>query len=163
LSEKPTAELGLFDSAFGYGQLPSLTGFLLRKASVLDFGNFGEAVGDRTITPLRYSVLEVVGANPGLQQVQLAAILGLTKPAATLAIDFWQSRNCIARRQDRKDRRSHGVYLTPAGEDTLAELQKLVARHDRGLTASLSASELGQLHSLLQRIVASQAEEVAAV
>jgi hypothetical protein len=53
LSEKPAAELELFDSTFGYGQLPSLTGFLLRKASVLDFGKFGEAVGDRTITPLR--------------------------------------------------------------------------------------------------------------
>ncbi len=160
MSKKPAAELGLFDSAFDYGQLPSLTGFLLRKASVLDFSSFGDAVGDKTITPLRYSVLEVVGANPGLQQVQLAAILGLTKPAATLAVDFWQSRDCIARRQDRKDRRSHGVYLTGTGERTLAELQDLVGRHDRHLTASLSPEELQHLHALLQRIVASQAREV---
>lgn len=161
MSRKRAAKFGLFDSAFDYGQLPSLTGFLFRKASLLDFSRFEDAVGDKAITPLRYSVLEVVGANAGLQQVQLAAILGLSKPAATLAIDFWQSRDCITRRQDRKDRRSHGVYLTETGERTLAELQDVVSRHDRQLTVSLSPGELQDLHKLLQKIMAPHASEVA--
>ena len=43
----------MFDPSLDYGLLPTLTGFALRRASLLDFGGFGEALGDRAITPLR--------------------------------------------------------------------------------------------------------------
>ncbi len=145
-------KLSLFDPTLDYGLLPSLTGFALRRASILDFSGFGDAVGDRAVTPLRYSLLEVVGANPGLQQVQLAEILGLSKPAATITIDFWQSRDCLARRKDTRDRRSHGIYLTSVGEEKLRELQALILEHDAALTRSLSPEELVQLNSLLRRL-----------
>jgi DNA-binding MarR family transcriptional regulator len=154
LAEPRRKTLKMFDPALEYGLLPSLTGFALRRASLLDFGRFAEAVGDRAITPLRYSLLEVVGANPGLRQVQLAEILGLAKPAASLAIDFWQARKCITRRSDSRDRRSYGIYLTQPGEEKLAELQALVARHDADLTKSLSGKELQELRALLERISA---------
>lgn len=144
--------LKMFDPSLEYGPLPTLTGFALRRASLLDFSRFADAVGDRAITPLRYSLLEVVGANPGLRQVQLAEILGLAKPAASLAIDFWQSRKCISRRKDSTDRRSHGIYLTKLGEEKLVELRNLVARHDAALTKALSATELQELRALLDRI-----------
>ena len=142
----------MFDPSLDYGLLPSLTGFALRRASLLDFGGFGDALGDRSITPLRYSLIEVVGANPGLQQVQLAEILGLAKPAATLAIDFWESRKCVERRKDERDRRSYGIFLTPTGKRTLANLQRLVAEHDKKLTSCLSDAELESLHSCLKKI-----------
>jgi len=142
----------MFDPSLEYGPLPSLTGFALRRASLLDFSLFADAVGDRAVTPLRYSLLEVVGANPGLRQVQLAEILGLAKPAASLAIDFWESRKCISRRKESTDRRSHGIYLTKLGEEKLIDLRHLVARHDAALTKSLSDEELQELRTLLNRI-----------
>lgn len=142
----------MFDPSLDYGLLPSLTGFALRRASLLDFGSFGEAVGDKAITPLRYSVLEVVGANPGLPQVQLAEILGLSKPAATIAIDFWEARKCLARRKDTQDRRQYGISLTAVGRETLAELQRLVRAHDTELTSNLTDKELEDLRSTLRKI-----------
>ena len=145
--------LTVFDGSFEYGQLPKLIGFHLRRASLLDFSTFSNETGHRSITPLRYSVLEVVGANPGLQQVQLAAILGLTKPAATLAIDFWEERDSLSRRRTPADGRARGVYLTEHGEKVLAELRQKVARHDNALTASLSNEELETLHIALRKII----------
>ncbi|HEX7710723.1 MAG TPA: MarR family transcriptional regulator [Sphingomonadaceae bacterium] len=142
----------MFDPSLDYGLLPTLTGFALRRASLLDFGGFGEALGDRAITPLRYSMLEVIGANPGLRQVQLADILGLAKPAATIAIDFWQARECVTRNKDERDRRSYGVYLTETGEETLSDLQRRVVAHDTRLTQCLSAPELDNLRRYLKRI-----------
>lgn len=142
----------MFDPSLDYGLLPSLTGFALRRASLFDFSRFGEAVGDKAITPLRYSMLEVVGANPGLPQVQLAEILGLSKPAATLGIDFWEARGCIIRRKTVGDRRSYGIYLTASGEKTLGELQRLVLAHDRKLTNALSDAELAILRGYLKKI-----------
>jgi DNA-binding MarR family transcriptional regulator len=142
----------MFDPSLDYGLLPSLTGFALRRASLLDFSGFGDAMGDKAITPLRYSMLEVVGANPGLQQVQLADILGLSKPAATIAIDFWQSRKCINRRKDSQDRRSYGIFLTESGEETLADLRSRVIVHDQKLTVSLTQEELANLRAYLRKI-----------
>ena len=142
----------MFDPTLDYGLLPRLTGFALRRASLLDFASFGEALGDRSITPLRYSMLEMIGANPGLQQVQLADILGLAKPAATIAIDFWQARECVTRNKDARDRRSYGVYLTETGKKTLANLQRNVLEHDRNLTSCLSETELGELRNSLSKI-----------
>jgi DNA-binding MarR family transcriptional regulator len=142
----------MFDPSLDYGLLPTLTGFALRRASLLDFGGFGDALGDRSITPLRYSMLEMIGANPGLQQVQLADILGLAKPATTIAIDFWQARGCVTRRKDTRDRRSYGVYLTETGQETLSELRLRVLEHDGRLTNRLTAAELENLRSYLKRI-----------
>jgi DNA-binding MarR family transcriptional regulator len=142
----------MFDPSLDYGFLPSLTGFALRRASLLDFGRFGDALGDRSITPLRYSLLEVVGANPGLQQVQVAEILGLAKPAATLAIDFWESRDCVERRKAERDRRSYGIFLTETGKQTLAKLQRRVFEHDRKLTSCLTENELENLRESLRKI-----------
>lgn len=153
MARKSGSEITVFDRAFDYGQLPSLVGFHLRRASLVDFSTFSEEIGDRSITPLRYSVLEVVGANPGLQQVQLAAVLGLSKPAATLAIDFWEARTCLTRRKLPEDGRARGVHLTPKGEDALGDLRQQVARHDERLTSSLSESELRTLHTALRKII----------
>ncbi|MBO9695035.1 MAG: MarR family transcriptional regulator [Sphingopyxis sp.] len=153
MTDKQSKGIRMFDPAFDYGQLPSLTGFLFRKASLRTFAIFGDAVGDRAITPLRYSLLEVVGANPGLQQVQLAGILGLSKPAATLAIDFWQTRDCLSRRPDARDRRSRGIYLTEAGQARLDDLRIIIARQDAQLTEMLSEDELALLKSLMQRVI----------
>ena len=152
LAEPRRKSLRMFDPALDYGLLPSLTGFALRRASLLDFSKFAEAVGDRAITPLRYSFLELVGVNPGLPQVQLAEILGLSKPAASLAIDFWQARKCISRRRDTTDRRTRGIYLTQLGEEKLDELRSAVARHDKSLTSALSNEELVTLRGLLERV-----------
>ena len=153
LATQSDTKLALFDRTFDYGQLPRLLGFHLRRASIVDFSTFSDEIGDRSITPLRYSALEVVGANPGLRQTQLAAILGLSKPAATLAVDFWEARNCLIRRRIPEDGRARDIHLTPDGEMTLDELRKQVARHDQALTASLSEPELRALHSALRKII----------
>lgn len=153
MPKKDDANLKLFDRSLDYGQLPSLTGFHLRRASLTDFSTFSYEIGDRSITPLRYSVLEVVGANPGLLLGQLAAILGLSKPAATVAIDFWEARGCLDRRRTPADGRARGVHLTRSGEQELAALRQQVARHDEALTASLSESELRTLHTALRKII----------
>ncbi len=151
--QSDTGGIALFDRKFDYGQLPHLIGFHLRRASLVDFSTFSEEIGDRSITPLRYSMLEVIGANPGLRHVQLAAVLGLSKPAATLAIDFWEVRNCLTRRRMPEDGRARGVHLTREGETVLAELQQQVARHDEALTESLSAFELQTLRVALRKII----------
>ena len=139
-------------AAIDYGNLAHRTGFSLKLAWILGYALLTRAFGDSGITPQRFSMLELIGCNPGLQQIHLGNALGLSRSAATLTIDFWEDRGCIERRADRKDRRSFEIYLTPAGELELARLRELVLESDLALTAGLTADETAELRRLLAKI-----------
>ena len=135
-----------------YGILSDLTGFSLKLAWVLGHAWLSRELEDPAITPHRFSALEVISRNPGLQQSQLATALALTRPATTLAVDFWEERGCVERRKIPGDRRLSGVYTTPHGEQELERLRALVRGADVALTASLSEQEIAALRKLLRKI-----------
>jgi DNA-binding MarR family transcriptional regulator len=97
-------------------------------------------------------MLELIGRNPGLQQIQLGKALGLSRSAATLAIDFWEERGCVERRIEPTDRRSFGVFATAEGTAELSRLRALVGQADDALTEGLAECEIIQLRRLLAKI-----------
>ena len=135
-----------------YGLLTGLTGFSVKLVWVLGYEVLMREFGETGITPHRFSMLEVIGRNPGLQQTQLASALALSRPATTLAIDFWEERGCVARRRAAGDRRSFGIFATPRGEQELERLRRIVREADVALTASLSDAEARELRRLLGKI-----------
>jgi DNA-binding MarR family transcriptional regulator len=142
----------LAESGIDYGLLTDLTGFSVKLVWILSRSLLAREFEVSDITPYRFSILEVIGRNPGLQQTQLAAALALTRPATTLAVDFWEKRGCVERRKIAGDRRSFGVYPTPHGERELARLRKSVRKADAALTAGLSEAETRDLQRLLRKI-----------
>jgi DNA-binding MarR family transcriptional regulator len=142
----------LVGSAVDYGLLADLTGFSLKLAWVLGHELLSREFGNAAITPHRFSALEVISRNPGLQQTQLASALALTRPATTLAVDFWEERGCVERRKIEGDRRSSGVYTTPHGEKELKQLRAQVRKADAALTSDLTQEEIDTLRKLLRTI-----------
>jgi DNA-binding MarR family transcriptional regulator len=140
------------EGQLNYGLLQQLTGFSIKLAWILGYSLLQRAFGDSGVTPLRVSMLELVGTNPGAQQTQLATALGLSRPAATLAIDFWEARDCVERRPDPSDRRSFGIYLTETGEEELARLRVQIKQADDALLADLAPAEIAELRRLLAKI-----------
>lgn len=134
-----------------YGLLTDLTGFSLKLAWVLGHSLLSREL-DPGVTPHRFSTLEVISRNPGMQQTQLAAALALTRPATTLAVDFWEERGCVERRKVAGDRRLSGVYITPHGERELDRLRQRVRKADVALVADLSDAEVETLRGLLRKI-----------
>jgi DNA-binding MarR family transcriptional regulator len=139
------------ESQVDYGLLTELTGFSLKLSWVLGHSFLSREL-DPGVTPHRFSTLEVVSRNPGMQQTQLAAALALTRPATTLAVDFWEERGCVERRKVVGDRRLSGVYTTPHGEKELERLRMLVQNADVALTADLTTQEIEVLRKLLRKI-----------
>lgn len=142
----------LVETEIDFGLLTDLTGFSVKLVWILGHGLLAREFGESGITPHRFSILEVIGRNPGLQQTQLAAALALTRPATTIAVDFWEERGCVERRKIAGDRRAFGVYLTRHGEQELARLRKLVRKADAALTTDLSPAETNELRRLLEKI-----------
>lgn len=135
-----------------YGILPGLTGFSVKLVWILGHALLMRGLGGSGITPHRFSMLEIIGRNPGLQQTQLARALALSRPATTLAIDFWENRGCAERRRLPGDRRSFGIFLTSKGEHDLHDLRSIMHEADAALTAELTSDEVDELRRLLRKI-----------
>lgn len=135
-----------------FGRLSQLSGFCLKLAMIQADGLFAREMGSPGITPQRYSMLEVIGQNPGLQQVQLATALGVSGPATTLTLNFWEDRQCIERRKRKEDRRSFDIHATERGLQELDRLHAIIRQADIELTSRLTEAETIELRRLLKKI-----------
>lgn len=134
------------------GGLPQLVGYQMRLAQVAIFRDFNAALGEYDITPGLYGVLEVIAANPGLKQTQLARAVQLDRSSVVSVIDKLERRALVSRRVAAGDRRSNALELTADGLALLRRLRPRVRAHEERLAARLSASERATLMELLARV-----------
>jgi len=104
------------------------------------------------VRPGQFSVLTVIGANPGLKQIAISEALDIRRANLVGMINGLERRGWIERRAVRGDRRAQGLYLTPRGRATLSRLRSMAARHERTATRLLTAAEKRQLLRLLARV-----------
>jgi DNA-binding MarR family transcriptional regulator len=100
------------------------------------------------------TVLALIAANPGSSQSALAARAGLNKSALVGIVDELERRHLIERGRAAGDRRRYQVEVTPAGEETIANLFTAVDREERAIREALGAADLRQLLDLLDRAIA---------
>ena len=101
-------------------------------------------------------MLSHLAAAEGQSQQALSNALGIHR-SAVVAATIIEQRGLAERRRDPVDRRAYTLYLTPAGRDVLADLERIVDEHDvELLPTALNASQRSQLISLLQRVAESQ-------
>ena len=98
-----------------------------------------------------FSALALIAANPGCSQNQLAQGLGMDKSAVVAIIDELETRGLASRVRQPLDRRRHALKLTAKGKALMQRM--LVPAQYAGIPIreGLSAQELNQLMSLLDR------------
>ena len=95
--------------------LTSVVGYTLRRAQMAVFEDFIQRFSVLDLKPAQYSVLLVIGDNPGRKQSEIAAALGIQRPNFVAMLDELERRGLAERTRSATDRRSHAVVLTPAG------------------------------------------------
>lgn len=130
--------------------LLGLVGFHLRFAQNAVVDHFLEHVDDGSVTPIQFSTLVLVRANPGLSQTTLSRAVGIERSSTVTIIDGLEKRGLVERR--RPDRRSHALHLTAAGERLLTKLEPQVRAHDAAIATSLSDKEKRLLVDMLDRL-----------
>src|SRR4051812_16649795 len=103
-----------------YDVVDDLLGYSLRRAQVAMFAAFHAATRGLDITPPRFTALVIIGANPGLSQSVLGAVLGIARSGAMTLTDWFEERGLVERRRRPGDARAWGLYLTPRGEGLVA-------------------------------------------
>jgi len=135
------------------GELSELLGYSLKRAQLKLFEDFLRCVAPLQLTPAQFSVLLLIDKNPGRNQTEIAATLGILRPNFVAMLDGLESRDLCARIRSTNDRRSHMLILTDKGRAVLARAKKLVAlKHEARLNELLGPANRAALLAMLTTI-----------
>jgi DNA-binding MarR family transcriptional regulator len=123
------------------GHLPTLIGYLLRRAQLAAFQDFARAHAEFGIRPAQYAALTIIERNPGLKQKDVSEALGIKRANFVAMCDELESLGLAERKQVPTDRRSYALYLTRKGKALLKKLHPAILERERRLVAQIGGEE----------------------
>ncbi len=145
--ESPTAVAPGAGPGAILGPLTNHVGYALRRAQLAVFADFITMLNQVDLRPGQFSVLTLIGENPGIVQRQVCETLDI-KPANFVPLFAELERRRLTKREA-IDGRSKGLYLTAKGRALTARAQELVTRHQERIEAKIGAAECRHLIGLL--------------
>jgi DNA-binding MarR family transcriptional regulator len=135
------------------GPLPTLAGYMLRRAQLAVFQDFWRAFGEFDIRPAQYAVLIVIERNPGLRQSQISTALNIKRANLVALLDSLESRGLAKRVPVANDRRSYALHLTENGEALMRKLAEVSAGHEARVQAAVGEDGRKELLRLLHGVI----------
>lgn len=136
--------------------LQSNPGFLFRRLQQESVSLFLERLRPFDITPLQYTILRVIEAQPGIDQVSVASQTVLDTSTVKDIIARLGLKGLVERRTDPHDRRSRAAFLTPAGAKLLVTIEPYVRGARKELLAPLSERQRAALLNGIRILLAAR-------
>ena len=130
-------------------------GYVVRRTQLAIFKDFIKTLAPVDIRPAQYSVLIVIGRNPGLTQAELGRALAIKRANLVGMLNELERRKLARRVASPSDRRSHALHLTANGRQMLERFHALALEHEKRATRALDAAEKRLLLELLARVARS--------
>lgn len=115
---------------------------------------FEQALGTAGGSFATWLVLLELRTNPGANQRELAAGIGIEPATLTHHLNAMERDGLLTRRRDPANRRVHLVELTKRGEATFQRLAVAAGRFDEQLRGGIGGDELAALRSTLAQLCA---------
>jgi DNA-binding MarR family transcriptional regulator len=144
-----TARAGDGNGEIGLDALLGHAGYAVRRFQIWIFQDFIRTLATVDIKPTQYSVLTVIGANPGLSQMAVAQRLGIERARLVHLLDSLEHRKLVKRVRSKTDRRSHALHLTAQGQASLRQFKLLAAEHERHVAEKIGKENREQLLRIL--------------
>ena len=124
-------------------------GFLIRRLHQIHVALFFTECEAFDVTPVQYSILTAVEANPGLDQARLGETVGVDRATLANVVSRLETRGLVQRRRSGTDKRLRLVMPTPKGFKLLAEMEAAARRaHERTLEALEPADRAAFIRAL---------------
>ena len=143
---------GRSDRPVDSSPLQGLVGYAAKRASMVMSDYFAQHLAPLRLRPVPFTLLSLIGANPGITSTQLCSLLDIQSSNLVGLVKQLQGRGLILRQPHPEDGRAHGLHLTAAGRALLIKANALVAQADREATAQLTQAEVKKLLQLLGKI-----------
>ncbi len=135
-----------------FGKLPDYLGYQVRQTQASVFRDFLRISRETGVTPGEFSLLTMIGANPGINQISLARVYQLDKSTLSYSINALEKRRLIRRTRSADDRRYYSLWLTDDGHSVLQSTTERVEEQERMMDASLKPGERDLLLDLLRKV-----------
>lgn len=136
-----------------YDDLWSRPGFLIRRLHQLHIAIFLEECKSFDVTPVQYAVLSVLYRGEALDQVSVAADVGIDRNNAADVLRRLERRGFVDRVPSETDRRAKLTRITEAGRIFVEEAHTAMEAAQDRFTGSLSARDRDRLMDLLQKVM----------
>jgi DNA-binding MarR family transcriptional regulator len=144
----PAPAVDAVDTSF----LETLIGYNARRAALAVIGVFIERMAVYELKPVDFSVLSLVGHNPGITSRQLCSTLGILPPNLVGMVNALEKRELLTRKPHPRDGRAMGLHLTSMGQKLIRDAEKTAASLESEVGARLSPAELQTLIRLLKKL-----------
>lgn len=134
-------------------QIDQQPGYAIRRLHQISVGIFLREAGGLGVTPVQYAALQVVGNQPGIDQRTLARSIALDTSTTGGVVDRLEARGWLERRLSPQDRRARQLFLTPAGEQGLADTVPAMLRAQEQILAPLTPRQRSEFMRLLLVLV----------
>ena len=135
-----------------FGKLPGYIGYQVRQAQSAVFRDLSRTLRETGVTPGEFSLLTMLGANPGINSITLTRIYQLDKATLSLSIKGLAKRRLISVTRSAHDRRYYALALSGEGRVLLQRVTRRIEGQERAMDAVLKPGERERLLDLLQRI-----------
>ena len=136
-----------------YTDLWSRPGFLIRRLHQLHVAVFLEECGDYDVTPVQYAVLSVLYRGKALDQVSVAAEVGIDRNNAADVLRRLERRGFVERIASRTDKRAKLNRITSAGRSFVEDAHADMERAQDRFTGSLNKRDRERFIDLLQKVM----------
>lgn len=134
-------------------RLRTLPSWLLNQAAIAGNRLVAERLSGAGTRRNHYALLVTLDEIGPASQADLSRRIMVDRSDMVATVNELGEQGLVERTLDQTDRRRNVVTITPAGLQQLRKLDRLVAKTQNELLASLSAEESTQLVELLTRVV----------
>jgi DNA-binding MarR family transcriptional regulator len=131
------------------GHLSDSLGYRLRRAQLWVFKDINRRLARFDLSPAQFSVLAVVEANPGINQLAIASALDIERAGLGRLVDRLASQGLVTRTASLVHRRYYALHLTTAGAKLLERARPVIAQGEKALADKLGSTAH---NSLLQAL-----------
>ena len=133
-------------------ELGERPGYLIRRLHQIHVALFLEECG-ADVTPVQYGVMTVLFNQPGMDQISLAAEVGIDRTNVADVVRRLESRGLVSRGPHPEDRRAKLVSLAVKGRQLTQRMFPAMQRAQDRLVEVLSETERARFMATLERLI----------
>jgi len=130
------------------GDLSGILGYRLRRAQLWVFKDVNRRLARFELSPAQYSVLAVIAANPGINQLTIASALDIERAGLGRLVDRLVQQGLVTRIASVVHRRYYALHLTAAGRKLLDRVRPVIAEGEKALADRLGTAYDNVLQAL---------------
>jgi DNA-binding MarR family transcriptional regulator len=128
-------------------------GYLFRRMQQIAVAIFVEECRAYDLTPVQYAALVAIRTHPGIDATRLSAVIAFDRSTLGNVIERLETKDYVARKPAREDKRIKLLYLTKAGETMLGNIMPSVDRAQARMLQPLKPADRKTLLALLTQLV----------